>query len=398
MTTSKRLFLLFSLLFCFAIQAQVPVMPDDFRVNLPNQNQGSEATISWFELDYKYPMLNLKGLKELTDHQLPDSLVIVPPELNLYSKMTVLVGVTGDIDQPTIIIWLAGNYHTNRITLFTDQDQDRDFSNDRKPLKIRRGGELAKIRVITHQGDLMLDLLPPPRLTEVYQLRPVQDGLSLSFIAGIGVGELDYRFIDLTYDQPTTYDVRFVEKGLKAGLTYQWRKFQLGGSVAFQNHFFYTSTLAIKKGDPIRLEVPDPNFPGRTTFVTVENVEKLTNKDVHSKNRIQTTLHGSYSFEFGNNFALQPVMGVGLISYLEPEYTRLDNEENEVYAMKPFVFYEFGLRTEFTVGLQKAIYLEFLRATELWRPENFISTIPHTGLDSNLSIWRFNLGYRFKLF
>lgn len=398
MITKKPLFLLIGVFLSIAAISQVPVMPDDFRVNLPNQNRGNESVISWFELDYKYPTLDLRGLHDLTDHQLPDSLIIVPPELNLYSKMTVLVGVTGSKTQPTLIIWLAANYHTNRITLYTDQDQDLNYINDRKPIKIRRGGELVKIRVNTDKGEQLLDLLPPPRVTEVYQLRPIDDGLSLSFTAGVGVGELDYQFNDLNFNQPTTYDVRFVEKGIKAGLTYQWRRFQLGGSVALQNHFFYTSTLAIKKGEPIRLEIPDPNLPGRTTFITVENVEKLTNKDIHSKNRIQSTLYGSYSFQFGNTFALQPVVGIGMISYLDAKYTRLSNEVNETYDLKPYLFYEFGVRTEFTVGLQKAVYLEFLYASEQWLPQSFVSAIPHENLSSNFTIWRFNLGYRFKVF
>ncbi|MDW3195748.1 MAG: hypothetical protein R8G66_25460 [Cytophagales bacterium] len=398
MNCKKCFFLVLILIIFFDSYAQVPVMPDDFRVNLPNQNRGIEEAISWYELDYRYPTIDLRGLHELTSHHLPDSVIIVPPELNQYSKMTILVGVTGDQNRPTLIIWLAANYHTNRIILYTDQNQDRNFINDRKPLKIRRGGELVKIRITTSNGDLLLDLMPPQRVNETYQLRPIYDGLSLSFTAGIGVGNLDYRFIDLTYDQPTTYAVRFVEKGIKAGLTYQWRQFQLGGSVALQNHFFYTSTLDIKKGEPIRLEVPDPNLPGRTTFITVENVEKLTNKDVHSKNRLQTTLFASYAFQFGNNFSLQPVVGVGLISYLDPTYTRLSNEENETYDLNPYWFYEFGARTEFTVGLQKAVYLEFLYAVENWMPNNFISTVSHENLEVNLTVWRFNLGYRFKAF
>ncbi len=395
----RKGFLSLVITFClYTSWAQVPVMPDDFRVNLPNQNRGTDAALDWFELDYKYPMINLKGINEMTEHQLPDSLIIVPPELNQYRKMTVLVGVTGDKNDPTLIIWLAANYHTNRIILYTDQDQDRNFKNDRKPIKIRRGGEVVKIRIATKQGDQLLDLLPPPRVTEAYQIRPIQDGFSLSFAAGVGVGELDYQFIDLGFNQPTTYGVRFVEKGIKAGLTYQWRQLQIGGSVALQNHFFYTSTLAIKKGEPIRLEIPDPNLPGRTTFITVENVEKLTNKDVHSKNRIHTTLFGSYSFQFGNNFALQPVVSAGLISYLDPTYTRLTNEENETYDLKSYLTYEFGVRTEFTVGLQKAVYLEFLYGSENWMPDNFLSALPHENLDVNLTIWRFNLGYRFKVF
>lgn len=398
MNIRKVLLSLLVILNLSASWAQVPVMPDDFRVILPNQNRGTDAALLWFELDYKYPMLNLKGINEMTEHQLPDSLIIVPPELNQYSKMTVLVGVTGEKDQPTIIIWLAANYHTNRFTLYTDQDQDRNFKNDRKPLKIRRGGEVVKIRVNTKEGDQSLDLLPPPRVNEAYQIRPINDGFSISFTTGVGVGELDYQFTDLGFNQPTTYAVRFVEKGIKAGLTYQWRQLQIGGSVSLQNHFFYTSTLAIKKGDPIRLEVPDPNLPGRTTFITVENVEKLTNKDTHSKNRIQTTLNASYSFQFGNNFALQPVIGVGLISYMDPTYTRLANEENENYDLKPYLSYEFGVRTEFTVGLQKAVYLEFLYATENWKPDRFLSAVPHENLDINFAIWRFNLGYRFKVF
>lgn len=75
-------------------------MPDDFRVILPNQNRGFEEAISWFELDYRYPTIDLRGLHELTSHELPDSVIVVPPELNQFSKMTVLVGVTGEQAQP----------------------------------------------------------------------------------------------------------------------------------------------------------------------------------------------------------------------------------------------------------------------------------------------------------
>lgn len=398
MTLKKCLLICFGTLFWFSSQAQIPVIPDDFRVNLPNQPPGTEASIIWFELEYKYPMLDLRGLEKLTGHQLPDSLVITPPELSPYQDMTVLVGVSGKQTSPTLMIWLAANYHTNRIILFTDQNQDRDFTNDGKPLKIMRGGETAKIQINNQQGTQLLDLVPPARVNESYRLRPIGDGWSLLVSLGIGSGALDYNYTDLSFNQPTTYSVRFVEKSLKAGISYQWNKIQIGTSMAMQNHFFYTSILAIKKGEPIRREIPDPNFPGRTTFVTEENAEKFTNKDVHAKTRLQGQLYVAYSIAFGNSISLQPVIGIGLINYLNPQYTRLTNRSDETYDLSPFLFYELGLRTSFTVGLQRTVHLAFVYSSEQWLPEQFLASTPHENLNTQLTVWRFNLGYRFKLF
>lgn len=312
--------------------------------------------------------------------------------------MAALVGITGKADDPTVIIWLAGNYQTNRFTLFIDQDQDRDFTNDRSPIRIRRGGAPIQIHLSTHDGDQYLDLTPPPRLRENRPLRDISDGFSLSFSAGIGVGDISYTYQDLTYNQPSQYGVKLVEKGIKATAAYEWAGIQLGGSLAVQNHFFYTSTLEIKKGDPIRLEVPDPNFPGRTTFITIENIEKLNNKDIHSPNRWQASLYGAYSFKLGSTFALQPMFTAGMVSHFDPQYTRLMDEAGETYDLKPYSFYELGLRLEFTVGVRKSIFLEFVRATENWQPENFLAPVPHDDLEADFTLWRFNLGYRFGTF
>lgn len=378
--------------------AQVPIMPDQFRINIPNQKTGSETPISWFELEYKSPSIDLRGLQELTSYQIPDSVLITPPDISTFLHMVTLVGITGDFKDPTLIVWLAGNYRANRFTLFTDQDQDRDFNNDRKPIRIRRGGEVVHIRITTNQGDQFLDLLPPPRNQETRITRPIGNGLSLSFSGGLGVGSISYDYQDLSFNQPTKYSVRLVEKGLKVTAAYEWNNIQFGASAAFQNHFFYTSTLEIKKGDPIRLEVPDPNLPGRTTFITIENVEKLTNKDTHSPNRLQTSLYGSYLFRFGSNFVLQPIVSAGIVTHFDPQYTRIADEEGETYDLKRYSFYEAGIRMEFTTGLSKAMYLEFMYATEQWQPENFLSGIPHESLESGFSVLRFNIGYRFSMF
>ncbi len=390
--------LLFGLFFWGPVVAQVPILPDQFRVNLSaGQSQQEEDPVEFFELEYKYATLDLRGLQELTTHKLPSSLVITPPDLNDFDHVVVLVGVSGEIDDPSIIVWLAANYRTNRITLFVDQDQDRDFNNDRGPMRIRRGGEPVSILLSNGGKDQSLQLNPPPLPVKPSRQRRIDNGISVGFSAGLGVGGINYQYEDLTYGHPTTYNVSLVEKFAKLVLSYDLRQFQVGTSLAIQNHFFYTSTLKIKKGEPIRTEIPDPFLPGRTTFVTVENADEKINVDRHSPNRLQVAAYGAYKINVRKSVTLQPMIAAGVTTYFNPEYTRLINESGETYDLKPSLFFEGGLRAEFTIGLYKAFFLEFSHSFEQWEPQDFVAGIPHEGFDSDFGISRFALGYRFKV-
>ena len=116
--------------------AQIPIVPDQFRVNL--EAKEIQKTMKFYQVNYRTSTVDLREIKKLVDEDIPDSVVIVPPNLKYFDHVVVLVGfVEGDAS--SMVIWLAGNYNYRNITFFVDQEQDRDFTNDVDPIRMKAG-------------------------------------------------------------------------------------------------------------------------------------------------------------------------------------------------------------------------------------------------------------------
>ncbi|MEP5611988.1 MAG: hypothetical protein ABJP45_07045 [Cyclobacteriaceae bacterium] len=373
------------------INAQVPVINDEFRTNLEEAQR--QEKIDFFELPYRTTTVDLRGLVDLTDYKIDESVVITPPEnLRDFNDVVVLVGLFGEVETPTMIVMLAGNYDSRRVTFFTDQNQDRDFTNDAVPSRVIKGTDSSNIILYTEAGEQNLTLsLPEATLKKETKLKTrIEEGFSIALTGGVGSGNIRYSYDDLTIGFPTNYKVRVTEKMFRAALAYDVKRFQFGVSTSFQNFFFYTSKLSVKKGERERITTPNGNV------VVIENVDEHINEDRHGPNKLQFAIFTAYKFYVGKIADIQPIVAFGLTSYLNPEYTHRVNQ-NEVYALGASPFYEVGIRSEFAIGIERSFFIEVVRNSTVWEPENFLPDVERENFDSGILVTKINFGVRFAL-
>lgn len=370
--------------------AQVPIMPDQFRVNL--EAKDIQRDVFFYQLNYKSPTIDLRALKKTVNRLLPDEITINPPDLSQFDHTVVLVGLTGNLSDPPVI-WLAGNYNYRNITFFLDYDQDRDFTDDKGPVRMRAGQQDRQV-ILTQGKTSQKYMLSVPEI-EVKRIQKylarIVNKFSVSFNAGVGTGEISYRYDDLDIGYPTNYFVKITEKNLTTALAYDTKLFSAGVSASFQNHYYFTSHLDVTRGEPFYRYVP--NHP----LIYDDNVDNHVNLDAHSNNRLQYAVFGALKVKIARAIDLQAVGRIGQTMYFNPSYNRFIHRDNQEYPLPTSPFFELALRSEFTVGILKAVFVEVARNEQEWKPEGFLEDTPHENFDSSSVFWKLNVGYRFTL-
>lgn len=370
--------------------SQAPIMPDQFRVNLPGKKLENE--VAFYQLTYKGANIDLRGLRALTAHKLPATVNITPPNLSRFDHTVVLIGITGKVDDPELYIWLAGNYNYRNVTLFLDYNQDRDFTNDNRPVKMKAGGGAREITMRVDGEPRTLNLKVPKvevKRIEKYKVK-IANRFGVSFSGGVGSGRISYEYKDLDTGYPTWYFVKITEKNLSGAFTYDLRNATFGVSASFQSHYYFTSHLNVRKGDPFTITIQNRQ-------VIKDNIERNKNTDIHSPNRFQYGFFAAYKIPISRSIDLQPIARWGRTSYTKPEYNRLRNSRGQLYRLDNGSFYELGIRSEFTIGIERAVYIEVARNKNEWRPIGFLDDTPHTNFNSESVFWKVNIGYRFTL-
>ncbi len=378
------------LLVSVSLIAQVPVMPDQFRVNLDPGKKYSG--VEFYQQNYRTSTIDLRKIKALESLEIPDSIVITPPDLSRFDHVVVLIGVSGK-DESSLVLWLAGNYNYSNITFFLDYDQDRDFTNDRPPLRMKAGDEPREIRLTPKGGDRLLWLAVPEvqvKRIEKYKIR-IADQFAIALTAGVGSGKISYQYDDLIIGYPTRYFVKITEKNLGAALSYNAKNFLFGAKGSIQNHYYFTSHLDVQLGEPFR------RFDASGIWVLDDNTDNFVNIDEHSTNRFQWSVFGAYRFQVSRTIDIQPIIRYGKTHYFNPEYARFRDQEDHVYPLLVRPFYEIGVRSEFTTGISRGVYFEIARNDYQWEPEGFLHDTPHENFESTSVIWKLNFGYKFAL-
>jgi len=375
------------------VLAQVYSTQDLLRMQF-EADESNEA-IEFFELEYRTATIDLNRLANSTEYVLPQSIRIDPPNLFHFHHVVTLVGLSGPKENPTISIWLAGNYKYRDATFYFDTNGDRNFNNDGSPIKI------SKKSIFQLRPDYQRPTISESTKETDKQmtLKRITNGFAIAGSVGIGAGKLEYQYDDLSTGFPVWYEVNYVEKLLTIAISYDTRKLQFGFATTFENDFYYSSHLNVKKGEPFTKVLPDPTqgLPNRTRSVRYDNIVKMTNADTHGTNKILGSVFVAYKIWESKLFDLQPRAAFGSISYLDPQYLRLNSQDNEVYTLKTGIFYEVGVRSEITTGDQSALFLEVVRSANSWKPENFLYDTPHENLTSKSTVLRFKLGYRIAL-
>lgn len=349
--------------------AGTPILPEELRVRLPGEK--SSEDIDFFQLGYYGSTINLKPLIPLTDYVIPESVRITPPDLSDFEHVMVLVGIYGSLKNPEIIIWLTGDYLTNNITFFLDYDQDRNFNNDGSPVKMSRGDKPVQVLMNSRSGEHSMTLsVPRKRVGKGKERSKIMNQLTVSVQAGTGTGGLIYKTGGIG-SPIQSYDVDLSEKYLGTSLTFDTKYVFAGLSFAYQNHFYYTSYLI---------------SPGRRTVV---------NNDKHPSNRIQYGLMVGLRIPVSTYIEIQPLVRLGMTSYTDPNYVKSIYDDDQVFHIPSIKFLEFGVRTQFTTGLDDGFFLEFARNSHQWMPE--FPEVDDDNYTSLLKMWKIGVGYQFAI-
>ncbi|MEP1094074.1 MAG: hypothetical protein ABJG78_03140 [Cyclobacteriaceae bacterium] len=348
------------------------IMSEEFRVNAPSE--GNRETIEFFHVKYKTPTLDLRAINTYTKYTVPESVTVTPPDLSAFDHTTALIGLYGNPNEPKMLIWLAGNYNYNDVTFFVDYDQDRNFTDDRKTLRIRRGKEPVQVILTPKEGDQSFWLgLPEVTVAVKKPKERIEKNLVATFQAGVGSGDLTYSYNGSTSNTSDGYYVNISEKSLGTALSYYMRNFIVGTSLSYQNHYYYAS-YHIEDGIP----------------------NTAVNQDYHGPNKLHLGLYGLYRFRITEFIELQPLFKYGITHYLKPEYKPFKNRD-EAYPLGASQFFEIGMRFEFTAGTKNVFFLEYARNRQDWEPRGLPGS-EQDSFESRVKISKFSVGFSVPLF
>lgn len=346
-------------------------MSEEFRVNIPAE--GNQKAVEFFFLKYKTSTLDLSSINNYTKYTVPESVDIIPPDLSMYDHTTVLIGFYGDPESPKIIIWLAGNYNYNNVSLYADYDQDRNFTNDKKVLQITRGSDPLELALTLENGNHNFWFGLPKITVKVNKpKRRIENRFAVTFQIGAGSGNLKYSSDGLQGNSADSYYVNISEKNLGTSLSYYMKNFIVGTSLSYQNHNHYASYYFIG---------------GRRTGGI--------NQDLHATDKFHIGLYGAYRFRITDFIELQPLLRYGVTQYPNREYKPMRSRD-EIYLLGASRFLEYGIRLEFKAGIKNVFFIEIAKNRQNWKPQG----LPASKLGSfksRVKIAKFGVGFSVPL-
>ena len=360
-----------------------PMMPDDFRVQLDLEES---IAVQFYQMTYSGSRLDLRRIKAL-HKDIPAYVDIVPPNnLDFYKDITVLVGVPekGLVNDNTVVIWLAANFSTNSITLFSDDDQDRNFLNDPGLHEFQAGPSPRKILLKSKpEGGrdrvyyLSLPKRKKPSFDRNKRQRKIINKLSIGMSLSTGSGGLEYSYENLDTGSPAWYNVDFTERIFRLDLSYNLSFISAGVDFSYQGVNYYASYLTELLANP-------GNGPDRVT---------TANQDLHGATKTQYGLSVVGRIPISRSTEIQPVVRYGMVSFKNQEYFP-NRYQQESINLPAVAYLETGIRVEFVAGMFSAIYVEATKFSQDWKPEGLLDGINNRDFSSELKSTRFGVGYR----
>jgi hypothetical protein len=320
-----------------------------------------------------------------------------------FKSKTILLGLldneNGRVND--IVIWLVGNYETNEVTFFLDENMDRDYTNDGLPIVLKGGKSGYKAVMIPPDGrrarELWVSVPEKPEIEDFQgaHAKGLKAKIRRQFSAGLhvrlGSGDLSYRFLNTEYGFPTWYNVKSSEKSIGASFSFHTRHLRFGLNATYQNQFFYTSTQRIQT------DVPKERILSDGTVQIIESVITNRNRDLNPTSRFQFGSEIGYRIHLNPFMELQPVGGAGIITYQPGYYIPDQRFEGDRYSLTTSPYLEGGIRAEFVTGYFKALVVGFHIQKLWWQPDGYFETFPHENLEVKYVSWRIHFGYRMGL-
>lgn len=342
------------------------------------------------DIKSKYPQLKIE-----------DYINIVPPNFTNVNTINVLMGVLSPEREPLLLIWLVGDYGRQTVTFFIDETLDRNFTNDRLPVRLLAGSDPVPMNIYPNGKDALpvkiKMAVPTLKLSRgdkqiLFRGRraKMNHNFAVGFHAGVGAGKLEYRFNNFETRFPAWYDVSILEKQLGINIAYYLPKFKINVFTQYQNVNQYTSAYNVRTDEPMVIIE-------NGVRIKRENVTTINNRDIHSKHRYKVGADLAYRIHAGRFMDIQPTIEAGLMLYGNKEYIADKFQEpDRVFGHASDQFIGASINFEFATGMQKSFNLDINFTKIMWDPDNFFSTFNGDQLEKSYNIWGAHLGYNMK--
>jgi len=408
--------LFFTLLVSFKLSAQTPgssgITPGS-TILIPQSHEdafrGEKTTtnVKFFEYTFKSTKIDVRDMKsKFPDLVEEDFVDVIPPDLSTFGQVSILMAVVNEykIEKAKLLIWFAGNYKSNDVTFFVDEDFDRNYINDRDPITAKGGQKPKEIKVFpdgTDKRPIELYIKVPKKNKKQLnnQTKPIRKiksknakNVVIGLYAGFGSGKVHHDYLSTVTNFPGWYDGTLSEKHLGITFDKYFSGFKLGVNAAYQDIFQYASHFKL------RTAAREVTISPSGIRSVKENLLTQTNIDEHSSSRYELGLTAALRIHVGPLMEIQPTVNAGYLFYSSGEYlaNRFDDSFLS-YEHKRDKFIEVGVQFDMVVGYQKSLTLGFFLNSVDWSPEGFFESIEGEELKRHYRSFSFLLGYRFGL-
>jgi len=394
----RRLLFLIILIFSLSLSAQELQVIVPVQIDRAVTETDKRTEVEFYEMAYTSDSINVKSLKRIYKNlDIPDYIKINSPDLTGFNDtMILLAAIDKQESENDLIIWLAGNYKTNKVTFFIDRTLDRNFNNDGKPIIIKsnqgnvrvefkpRGKKLrSSVFLAVPKKSELSPAMQEIRLTK--RRERILDQFSLELMAGVGVGKLNYNFNNTQTGFPFWYDVKFSAKNLGMMFNYDTNSLRIGLGLQYFNLFYFTS-YANRQYAALNIDYSAQEL--------LRSVETIRNQEIQPTNLLQYSLMLAYKIRVSEMTSLQPNIVSGFTHYLPSKFYPNRTETQNEFKFANKIFVELGIRAEFVVGKDKAVFLGFAVNGFDWTPNGFVESLPQENYESSLGIVRGTFGYR----
>ena len=342
------------------------VIPQDTK-NLMSDGLEVERTIKFYEVVYNDSIVDVRFLKSSEPQANNLKFTIIPPDLGDYSKVSALVGFIYDGKKLIkTVLWIKTEDIEGRKKFFTDYNEDRDYMNDVGIIKVKNITTSIDVPFLLmgEKDYIRIGVQKTKRKKYVFQRFRNQPVIDMGL--GASSGELTYSFDQYGYLANVT------TKSLGVAASYYLGPIVIGVRSTIFNSNFYATYEYINGA--------------RTTGV---------NKDKHPLNKMQLGASIGVRVPLTKTIEIQPVGAYGSTFYFDPKYyPNYRFNQDEYFEHDKNDFFELGLRMNFIVGNQRAIYLIGMRNLQDWQPEGLGNG---SEVQSELKMTRFEVGYSIGL-
>ncbi len=422
--------LLFAIIFSTlspTLEAQNYPLDNIYWQGYPLNNDYSSQNVVFYFYEYQSENLDLRHFR-LSNPQLrliiPKKVKVKLPPMKWAKDTTYAVAyiTNGELKDGSLVLMIIADANSNIPTFFIDQDLDRDFSDEKavvfpnankkyRSIAIKDKYDKSKkydflllnpmyqenIRIESHEVPqkedkeitMVIDELPKSK----QDLLDIREFNKKSFYVNIdgfvGTGKLRYQLeTPVDYYPYVEYELNYIPRGFAVEMGYIYKNFQINLVGAYENLYYYTSTL-----DTSFMQFIDTKGELKTPKKTLTNIDRLPN------NKYSYGLDFGYNLNLGEKIALTPFVQYTRYNYKENQYNADTRKVNKIFALQERYAIGGGLTLKMMVSPKSLITYRIVYQKLNFNPEGFFPAETEVeNFQLELEQVLIGLGYTLKLF